>query len=133
MIIKNKIIKFVFKPKENQWCIYFLIYRKKIVYIGITNNIHRRIQEHANDKIERQTLIVGKKFDSYKYIKCKYKKTALKYEGKLIKKIKTKYNTTPTNSTHNYIKKFDKNKNCYIKEIVTRKQYNKFYANRYLY
>lgn len=58
-------------------CIYFLMYRKKIVYIGQTGCLHQRITAH-----KPRTDI---KFDSFRYIECK-EKDMIMYERRWINK-----------------------------------------------
>lgn len=45
------------------WFIYFLIYKNKVVYVGKTTNIYKRIGDHQADR--------EKKFNRFSYIKCK--------------------------------------------------------------
>ena len=38
-----------YKAEEiEKYKVYFLVYRKKIVYIGCTNNIRKRLEYHSN-------------------------------------------------------------------------------------
>ena len=47
MINFKKFIKY--QPEENKkYKVYFLLHRKKIVYIGCTNNIRKRLEYHHN-------------------------------------------------------------------------------------
>lgn len=67
-------------PYEYLDGVYFLISRKKIVYIGQTYNVVSRISHHT-DKV----------FDSFRLITCDSAKR-LEYERRWIKKFKPKYN-----------------------------------------
>jgi hypothetical protein len=48
------------KPVGDVCGIYFLLYERKIVYIGQSNNCHKRIESHRNNKV----------FDSYTIVRC---------------------------------------------------------------
>ena len=104
MINFKKFIKY--KPEnQNEWKVYFLLYRKKIVYIGYTNNLTRRLQYHSHyyDPFmsgQMKCYLGVKKFTSYRYIVIKDKKKAYALEQKLIKK---------------YIPLYNNNKNYYWK------------------
>tara|TARA_R100000654_G_C2627337_1_gene119524 strand:- start:145 stop:579 length:435 start_codon:yes stop_codon:yes gene_type:complete len=105
----NKFTKF--KAEETKkYKVYFLAYRKKIVYIGCTNNIRKRLEYHCNyyDPFmnARKKCFVGKKiFSSFRYIIVGDKKKAISLETRLIKKYIPKYNNyrkyywKPTNKT----------------------------------
>jgi predicted GIY-YIG superfamily endonuclease len=96
MINFKKFIKY--KPEnQNEWKVYFLLYRKKIVYIGYTNNLTRRLQYHSHyyDPFmsgQMKCYLGVKKFTSYRYIVIKDKKKAYALEQKLIKKYMPLYN-----------------------------------------
>ena len=96
MINLKKFIKF--KPENvDEWKVYFLLYRKKIVYIGCTNNLTRRLQYHINYydpfmSARNKGYLGKKKFTSYRYIVIKDKKKAYGLENKLIKKYMPLYN-----------------------------------------
>jgi predicted GIY-YIG superfamily endonuclease len=96
MINFKKFIKY--KPEnQNEWKVYFLLYRKKIVYIGYTNNLTRRLQYHSHyyDPFmsgQMKCYLGVKKFTSYRYIVIKDKKKAYTLEQKLIKKYMPLYN-----------------------------------------
>lgn len=60
--------------------IYFLLYRKEIVYIGQSKNLSTRIKCHGD-----------KKFDTIRIIECSSKNMA-RYERRWILKFKPKYN-----------------------------------------
>lgn len=73
--------------------LYFLIRKDKIVYIGSTSNIDKRINQH----------LIDKNFDTYKYIETKSKDTVLSNESFYIQKYQPKLNinkmvTTKTDS-----------------------------------
>ena len=93
---QSKNIKFN-KTNTETWKVYFLIDNNKVVYIGCTNNIIKRLDSHANwynpYNSVRTKMYVGKKeFDSYRYIEINDKTKAYKLESKLIKKHQPKYN-----------------------------------------
>ena len=100
-----------YKPEnQNEWKVYFLVYRIKIVYIGCTNNISKRLHFHSNyydpyGISYRKGHLGKKKFTSYRYILVKNKKRETQLEYKLIKKYIPKYNNykeyywKPTNKT----------------------------------
>ena len=96
MINLKKFIKY--KPEnEKEWKVYFLLNRNKIVYIGFTNNITRRLQYHSHyyDPFmsgQMKCYLGIKKFTSYRYIVIKDKKKAYALEHKLIKKYMPLYN-----------------------------------------
>ena len=96
MINYGKFKKFK-AENQNEWKVYFLVHRKKIVYIGCTNNIRRRLEYHSNynDPIMKANckgFTAKKKFTSYRYLKVRDKKKAYNLENKLIKKYMPKYN-----------------------------------------
>lgn len=74
-------------PKEG---LYALCKYGEIVYIGQSNNILRRIGEHAGCK--------EKEFDSFMYIRCDDKKERDKLERHWIEKFQPKYNSQLTHS-----------------------------------
>tara|TARA_Y100000004_G_C8700141_1_gene321268 strand:+ start:169 stop:582 length:414 start_codon:yes stop_codon:yes gene_type:complete len=100
-----------YKAEETEkYKVYFLVYRKKIVYIGCTNNIRKRLEYHSNyyDPFmsgQMKCYLGKKKFTSYRYIVVGDKKKAVSLENKLIKKYMPKYNNyrkyywKPTNKT----------------------------------
>jgi len=96
MINLKKFIKY--KPEnEKEWKVYFLLNRNKIVYIGFTNNITRRLQYHSHyyDPFmsgQMKCYLGIKKFTSYRYIIIKDKKKAYALEHKIIKKYMPLYN-----------------------------------------
>jgi len=110
MINLKKFIKY--KPEnQNEWKVYFLLYRKKIVYIGCTNNISKRLQFHSNyydpyGVSFRKGYLGKKKFTSYRYIVIKDKKKAYRLENKLIKKYMPLYNN---NKNYFSTKHYEKN------------------------
>jgi predicted GIY-YIG superfamily endonuclease len=67
---------------KNKYCIYFLIYKKKVVYVGYSKSFSGRIKGHSS-----------KKFDATKVINCRSKKEALSYEKRWIKRFNPVYNT----------------------------------------
>lgn len=66
------------------------------IYVGITNDIIRRNQEHKNDKWYS-------KCDRIYFAKIGNKNDALLYEGYLIAKFKTEYNIKPSNRWETYV------------------------------
>lgn len=78
--------------------VYFLILNKEIIYIGMTNHVFRRINQHQND---------GKIFDSFFYIKCQKEKCA-ELEKFYIKKFMPKFNIEHKENSHR--KKYKTNK-----------------------
>ena len=87
-----------YKAEEiEKYKVYFLVNRKKIVYIGCTNNIRKRLEYHSNyyDPFmsgQRKCYLGKKKFTSYRYIVVGDKQKAFNLENKLIKKYMPKYN-----------------------------------------
>ena len=109
MINFNKFKKYKAEEIE-KYKVYFLVYRKKIVYIGMTNNIRKRLEYHSNyyDPFmsgQMKCYLGKKKFTSYRFIVVGDKKKAVSLESKLIKKYMPKYNNyrkyywKPTNKT----------------------------------
>jgi predicted GIY-YIG superfamily endonuclease len=64
-----------------KYCIYFLINRKKVVYIGSTTDFNKRIYGHN-----------GKIFTAVRVMYCTDKVSMLRYEKRWIKKSTPKYN-----------------------------------------
>ena len=95
MIINlKKTIKFI--PQKKEYCVYFLIHKKQIVYIGCSNNIFSRLNLHSKitPKCSFQgTYFAPKVFTHFRHIILDNKKRALKYEQRWIKKFNPKYNT----------------------------------------
>jgi len=92
----KKFIKFTPENQKN-WKVYFLLYREKIIYIGCTKNIRKRLEYHSNyyDPFmsgQKKCYLGKKKFTSYRYIIVKDKKKAYELEKKLIKKYMPMYN-----------------------------------------
>jgi|TARA_Y100000296_G_C5010272_1_gene174711 excinuclease UvrABC nuclease subunit len=90
----KKTIKFI--PFKKQYCVYFLIHKKQIVYIGCSNNIFSRLNLHSKitPKCSFQgTYFAPKVFTHFRHIILDNKKRALKYEQRWIKKFNPKYNT----------------------------------------
>ena len=38
--------------KEHNYSVYMIASKSRVLYIGMTNNLHRRVFEHKNDLIE---------------------------------------------------------------------------------
>jgi predicted GIY-YIG superfamily endonuclease len=70
--------------KQYVFHLYFLLYRRKIVYIGITVNLPERLREHRAEKT----------FTKHRSFTMPDHATAIKYEKRWIKKFDPKYNTT---------------------------------------
>jgi len=66
--------------------VYFLILNNEIIYIGMSNHLFRRINQHLND---------GKIFDSFYYMKSKLDNCKA-LESFYIKKFKPKFNVEHT-------------------------------------
>lgn len=64
------------------YSVYFLIHRKRIVYIGMSSNVGQRIAQHKYIKT----------FSSARWIECSSKEEALKYEDRWIRKFKPSEN-----------------------------------------
>jgi|TARA_R100001460_G_scaffold36667_1_gene70370 predicted GIY-YIG superfamily endonuclease len=71
--------------------LYFLFYKNKLVYIGQTNNINKRLVDHRR-KDNSYTATNKKIFDRYYAISSISDKITKKWEKILIKKLKPKYN-----------------------------------------
>ena len=71
--------------------LYFLFNKNKLVYIGQTNNINKRLIDHQR-KDNLYTSTNKKIFDRYYAITSKSDKITKKWEKILIKKLKPKYN-----------------------------------------
>ncbi len=81
-IIKNKIPRLL---EDNKSGMYFLIYKKEIVYVGQAQHPFNRISHHIKTNI--------KIFDSYSYIPLeKTQKQLNELEAELIVKFQPKYN-----------------------------------------
>src|SRR5688500_11656119 len=83
------------------YSIYFLFIENSIVYIGVTSDIIRRLKEHVSD---------GRKFDSFRAIRCRSKDDAKRHEKHFIRKYRPLFNkqcTKPIDMLNNeaiYIK-----------------------------
>ena len=67
-------------------CNYKLKDKNKIVYEGVTNNISRRVKEHARS---------GKKFTSCVYSAKRTRKSALLQEAKALKRYRSNHGRLP--------------------------------------
>ena len=67
---------------RRQWYVYFLLRNKKIVYVGMSCRIGSRVPCHFRDK----------EFTSIRWIKCKSKSKAVRYERRWIMKFIPEYN-----------------------------------------
>lgn len=66
-------------PKNKQWCVYVLKCRNNYLYVGITNNIDKRLNEHesgSGSKFVRS----WRPFELVKTIFCENRSEALKLE-----------------------------------------------------
>lgn len=88
---KNDIIR-LSKPIPNfkNFCVYFLIQREQIVYVGSTNSLSIRMEDHRRN---------GKVFDKYFVINCKTKDESLELEKYYIKSINPYFNKTHCDRT----------------------------------
>lgn len=75
--------------------VYNLVYGKTIVYIGITNDPVRRLEEHKGDgKVFTNMIILNKR--------AMKKENAERIERRLLREFRTKYNQLPKyNVSHN--------------------------------
>ncbi|MBI5666012.1 MAG: GIY-YIG nuclease family protein [Nitrospirae bacterium] len=76
----------MYKSKDENWCVYVLKCRNNYLYIGLTNNIDRRLKEHergTGSKFVRS----WRPFELVKTIPCKNAKQARSLEYNL-KKLK---------------------------------------------
>lgn len=78
-------------PMSKEGGIYFLFDREKIVYIGVTSCIARRIGEHSCGKDWKYKKL---NFDSFAYIALEFKTNVerLRIEQQYIRKYKPQYN-----------------------------------------
>lgn len=89
---KNKYLKIgagirpEFKGLYGRFFVYFLIRGSKIVYIGSSYNLEKRIGAH------KSSLWLKKWFTRVRFIECKTHSKMLKYENRWIDKFKPKYN-----------------------------------------
>jgi len=72
---------------KDKFYVYFLLLRKKVVYIGFSKDVHVRHSGHKK-----------KKHDSVRFIQCESKDKALEYEKRWIKKFKPIYNVNGTDN-----------------------------------
>jgi len=71
--------------------LYFLFYKKELIYIGQTNNINKRLVDHKR-KDNFHTGTNQKIFDRYYAISSPSERITKRWEKILIKKLKPKYN-----------------------------------------
>lgn len=90
--------------------VYLLFDDGKVVYVGQTNDIFRRISEHSRDG--------SKAFDNFKYLECDDEKTRLMIEYHLIQRYKPKYNEDYRNLSQSICSPFDIERNYKSKENV---------------
>lgn len=74
------------KSNSNIWCVYVLKCRNNYLYIGITNNLDRRLKEHENGKGSK-FVWSWKPFELAKVIFCENGREARSLEYRL-KKLK---------------------------------------------
>jgi len=60
-------------------CVYLLWYNEKVIYVGYTSNLRRRLKEHI--------FTHKRTFDLFQYTVCNDKKTALDLEKRLQEKL----------------------------------------------
>jgi len=70
--------------------LYFLFYKKELIYIGQTKSLNTRLVCHQRKSINSSTN--QKKFDRYYAISSPSERITKKWEKILIKKLKPKYN-----------------------------------------
>jgi putative endonuclease len=77
------------KSNTENWCVYVLKCRNNFLYIGLTNNIDRRLKEHERGKGSK-FVRSHKPFELLKTIPCKNAKQArsLEYNLKKLKRSK---------------------------------------------
>lgn len=76
-----------YKPPSG---VYFLRDGGKVVYVGQTNDIFRRISEHARGG--QKHGVSRKEFDSWSYISCDDEEMRTRLETLFIRYIRPKYN-----------------------------------------
>ena len=87
------------RPINHGAGVYILFNKNKIIYIGHSKNIIKRVTSHASDPYSRASgyfkqpseLMV---WDSYTFIKIEDKKERMFVETALLEKYKPKYNKT---------------------------------------
>ncbi len=147
MIINlKKTIKFI--PKKKEYCVYFLIHKKQIVYIGCSNNIYSRLYLHSQitPKCSYQgKYFAPKVFTHFRHIILDNKERSFKYEQRWIKKFNPKYNTAgrkcseykyrikividdSNKSRKNFINK--RNKSYEIWKVVKRRKNEKYKSSQ---
>jgi predicted GIY-YIG superfamily endonuclease len=68
--------------RKQKWYVYFLLNDKKVVYVGMSCRMQSRLFSHLKDK----------KFNSIRWIGCRTKATAAKYERRWILKLMPEHN-----------------------------------------
>ena len=126
-INKDKLIKFV-KTDTEKWNVYFLFNKDELIYIGCTNNMIRRLQTHASwydpfMSSNHKGFIAKKEFNSYRFFQFNNKKQALKFENRLIKKFRPKYNDYKNYYWKQTSKKIKSDKGIYINRVSIPERY----------
>ena len=114
------------------YCVYYLMNKNKIVYIGCTFNLGKRLGEHSQwlPIKSRNDFDLGKKeFTHYFYISFNNQRKARSLEMKEIRKYKPKYNDRKNYKWIFSGKKYVMYKIC--RDINNRERYkpNKFIYN----
>ena len=77
----------MYKPPEG---VYFLYWERELVYVGQTNDIFRRISEHAHGRVKPGQK--KKAFDSWSYVECDSEEMRISIENLIISLKHPKYN-----------------------------------------
>lgn len=70
------------KSNSNSWCVYVLKCRNNYLYIGITNNLEKRLKEH-NNGTGSKFVRTWRPFELVKTIPCRDEKEARSLEYRL--------------------------------------------------
>ena len=87
---------FKFIPRKKEYCVYFLLHKKQIVYVGCSNNIYSRLLLHSQMSAKcsyQNKYFAPKVFTHFRHIILDNKERSFKYEQRWIKKFNPKYNT----------------------------------------
>ena len=71
------------RPCERVWGVYFLVSARKIMYVGSSRDVDRRIYDHVRD---------GRRFDRYTVIQCSCEERMLALEKHYIQKLSPLWN-----------------------------------------
>ena len=109
MIIKKKDLNNKTIPKKIVGIYYFIDSNDKIIYIGKSNNIKKRIEQHLRNGKKRMLS----KFDKLKILKLNTEIEALLYESQEIKRHKPLFNRRLRKEKNIYSILQKKNKELY--------------------